>query len=65
MKKLDKIYNPTNISALSRHLGVSTATIFNWRKGRHKEHKEGHQGTKNKYDLIMKGWAVECAEQTS
>ena len=64
-KRLKKIYNPDNISALARHLQVSTATIHNWKKGRHKEHKSGHQGTINKYNLIMKGWTIECREQTS
>ena len=65
MKNKEKIYNPNNISALSRYLGVSTATIFNWRKGRHKEHKAGHEPTINKYNLVMAGWAVLCSEQTS
>ena len=63
MKNKEKIYNPNNISALSRHLGVSTATIFNWRKGRHKLQKQGHEGTQRKYDLIMLGWKLHCEQQ--
>jgi hypothetical protein len=58
-KKTKKIYNKNNISALARYLGVSTATIFNWRNGKYKD-IQGHQGTINKYVLIMNGWAIKC-----
>jgi len=62
MSKNKKIYNKNNLSALARHLQVSTATIHNWRAGRHKSEKS-HQGTINKFNLIMKGWAILCDEK--
>ena len=57
-----KVYNPNNKSALARYLGVSTATIHNWSKGRHKEIKQGHEPTIRKFNLIMLGWQKTCED---
>ena len=68
MTKQEKIYNPTNISALARYLHVTTHTIHNWKRGetvvKKGEPPKQHPYTKKKFDLIMKGWKVECSEQT-
>ena len=74
---MNKIYNPDNISALSRHLGVTTACIHNYKKGKVPDKEmetlklilKGAGYTedidkKTKYKLIKRGWAVICDEQT-
>lgn len=69
----EKKFNPTNISALSRYVGITTACIFNYKKGKvpNKEMETlklmllgaGYTDKIDKftkYKLIMKGWSKVC-----
>ena len=74
----NKIYNPNNISSLSRHLGVSTACIHNYKKGKIPDKEmntlklmllgAGYTESidkKTKFNLIMRGWNNLCKENSS
>ena len=72
----NKKYNPDNISALSRHIGVTTACIHNYKKGKVPDKEmetlklvllgAGYTeeiDKKTKYKLIKRGWSVFCEQQ--
>ena len=77
-KRLKKIYNPNNISALARHLGVTNACVHNWKNGEVSERDmlildliikglgiNKRKSKKLKGKLILDGWTVLCAEKTA
>ena len=63
-KRLKRIYNKKSISALAKHLGLTTATIHSWKRGNYRVDGATIENPKSKikYDLIKKGWDITCDE---
>ena len=63
-KRLKRIYNKKSISALAKHLDVTTATVHSWKRGTYRLGGVTVENPKSKvkFDLIQKGWEKTCDE---
>ena len=63
-RRIEKKYNPKSISALARYLGLTSATVFGWRRGSYKVNGKTVENPKSKlkFELIQLGWEQLCKQ---
>ena len=64
-QRKQKIYNAKSISALAKHLGLTTASIHTWKRGTYRVDGETIESPKLKLkcELVMLGWQEKCKQE--